>query len=108
MHSDFKDNPMDIFRSPIRSYVALLSNQVKRQGPIPLFSGHGALYLYYTGLRVSRLLNLRAVSGSKSDTPTRAKNLEASYSNEQKKQAKEEDRRQESEDRRKPKTGMVE
>jgi hypothetical protein len=28
------------------------------------------------GLRVSRLLDLRAVSGSKSDTPTRAKNSE--------------------------------
>jgi len=29
------------------------------------------------GLRVSRLLDRRAVSGSKSDTPTRAKNCEA-------------------------------
>jgi hypothetical protein len=28
------------------------------------------------GLRVSRFLNHRAVSGSKSDTPTRAKNCE--------------------------------
>jgi hypothetical protein len=35
------------------------------------------------GLRVSRLLDHRAVSGSKSDTPTRAKNCEESYSNEQ-------------------------
>jgi hypothetical protein len=28
-------------------------------------------------LRVSRLLDLREISGSKSDTPTRAKNCEA-------------------------------
>ena len=35
------------------------------------------LSIYFTqGLRVSRLLDLRAVSGSKSDTPTRAKNGE--------------------------------
>jgi hypothetical protein len=31
---------------------------------------------FIQGLRVSRLLDLEAVSGSKSDTPTRAKNWE--------------------------------
>jgi hypothetical protein len=39
--------------------------------------GNGALRFFIRRLRVSCLLDLRAVSGSKSDTPTRAKNCEA-------------------------------
>jgi hypothetical protein len=36
----------------------------------------GPCIRFIRGLRVSRLLDLRGVSGSKSDTPTRAKNFE--------------------------------
>jgi len=43
---------------------------------------------YMWGLRDSRLLDLEAVFGSKSDTPTRAKNWDASYSNGQEKTRK--------------------
>jgi hypothetical protein len=42
----------------------------------------------FCGLRVSRFLNLRRVSGSKSDTPTKANNCQGSYSNEQEKTRK--------------------
>jgi hypothetical protein len=48
----------------------------------------GPCICFIRGLRVSRLLDLEAVFGSKSDTPTRAKNCEASYSNGQEKTRK--------------------
>ena len=53
----------------------------KDKAPCPLHGEMGLFICFIRGLRVSRLLDLRAVSGSKSDTPTRAKNCEASYSN---------------------------
>jgi hypothetical protein len=47
--------------------------------------GDGAFYFSIWGLRVSRIVDLRRVSGSKSGAFTRAKNCEAFYSNEQEK-----------------------
>jgi len=48
----------------------------KDKAPCPLRGEMGPSICFIRGLRVSRLLDLRAVSGSKSDTPTRAKNCE--------------------------------
>jgi hypothetical protein len=55
----------------------------KDKAPFPFLWGMGPCICFVWGLRVSRILDLRTVSGSKSDTPTRAKNCEESYSNEQ-------------------------
>jgi hypothetical protein len=48
----------------------------KDKAPCPLAREMGPSIYFTQGLRVSRLLNRRAVSGSKSDTPTRANNIE--------------------------------
>jgi hypothetical protein len=47
------------------------------KAPYPANREMGLFMFFMLGLRVSRFQNLRAVSGSKSDTPTRAKNCEA-------------------------------
>ena len=53
-----------------------ISETLKGQDPISYEQGNGVSICFIRGLRVLRLLDLRRVSGSKSDTPTRAKNCE--------------------------------
>jgi hypothetical protein len=59
------------------------TDPVKDKSPTSLSGKWGLHYILTWGLRVSCLLDLRAVSGSICDTPTTAKTVKAEYKNEQ-------------------------